>query len=86
MIIGLSTVDGIDETFDVSTKSKSRILLNSLMTPEFIVCQQCVKEIMSKLISTTKSLQGRTEDIISAYKSINALVNIYADMRRDVED
>ncbi len=86
VIIGLTNFPESQETFDPSTKSKARILINSLTSSEFIVAQESLKVIMSKLEATTKALQGPTENILSAYQSINALINLYADMRSDVDD
>ena len=86
VIIGLSNVQDVNETFDASTKSRARILLNSLTTSEFIVAQESLKVIMSKLEPTTKALQGHSENLLSAYKSIKALIDLYAYMREDVED
>ena len=86
VIIGLTNFPESQETFDPSTKSKARILINSLTSSEFIVAQESLKVIMSKLEATTKALQGPTENILSAYQSINALINLYANMRSDVDD
>ena len=52
---------------DANTTSKAGVLLNSLITPSFIIELVTFVTIMDPMTILTEKLQGREENILSAY-------------------
>ena len=70
---------------DANTTSKAGVLLNSLITPSFIIGLVTFVTIMDPMTILTEKLQGREEDILSAYNLLSEVQLQYSDMCENVD-
>lgn len=72
--------------FNRDTSSEASTLLATITSFEFIVCLVVVKNCMGYTIGLSKKLQGRTEDNVSAYQSIDSVKSIVQQARQNIDE
>lgn len=81
----VDTLESIRTWNDTTSSTKAGLLLNSILTSQFIISLQCITYIFSKTIILSNTFQKKSLDLNSAENCIKDLLNILKSNRENAE-
>ena len=92
IVYGLYTDDAkydagiVHSQWDPSTKTRASSLLMALMDFNFIACFMIVYQLLVPLQGITLALQGRSQDIVSAYNMVTDVKHEFHQLREKIDE